>query len=226
MAFGRDESAFADGRRRAVVVLDDVRVKGLVSEEQHEGLFSLAREKIDGAIGEEVGDVALHLPRGAILVKVRVDRLPLPLHAHPVVEARPPGLVVSHMPLSEKRGVVAGGVENPRKRLKLVTSLAPVGVVRDPVSPGVETGQDVGAARRAERCRCEGVRETNAFTGDAIDVRRFHEGVTVGADVVPAEIVYDHHEEVGSFVGLAAPDGDEKEQEQRISEHGNSYIRG
>jgi hypothetical protein len=196
VALGGDEPSFPNRGRGSVVVLDDVRMKRLVGEEEDEGLVSLARQELHGAIGEEVGDVALDFPGGPVLMQIRVDRLPLSLHAHPVVESGPPGLVVSHVPLSEKRGVVPRGVEQPGKRQKLVAVLAAVGVVGDPVSSGVETGEDVGPAGRAKWRGRERVLEPRSLTGDAVDVRRLDERVAIGAHVIPSQVVDDDHQKL------------------------------
>ena len=61
-------------------------------------------------------------------------------------------------------------------------------------------------------------------TGDAVDVRSLDERVTVGAHVIPAQIVHDDHEEVGPLVGVAAMDETrqtEKRSQKAVTLHGD-----
>ncbi len=57
-------------------------------------------------------------------------------------------------------------------------------------------GQNIRAARRADRMRREGVDEHRALTRNPVDVGRLNERMAGYADVAPAEIIYDDHDEV------------------------------
>ena len=79
--------------------------------------------------------------------------------------------------------------------------------------------------RRAERRRDEGVAEDDAFAGDAVDVRRLDERMAGEAQVVPAQIVNQDEDDVGTGVarhtsGTLVHSGEGNGQQQ--SEHGNS----
>ena len=79
-----------------------------------------------------------------------------------------------------------------------------IAVVDDAVRMGILAGQEAGAAGRTERRGDEGVAESDAFAGDAIDVRCFGEGMPGAAEFVPAEVVNQDEDDVGRACGAAA----------------------
>src|SRR5687768_5330746 len=62
-------------------------------------------------------------------------------------------------------------------------------VVDDAVARGVLAGEDRGPVGRAKRRSVEGIRETRALGGEAVDVRRLHVRMPGGAGLVEAQVV-------------------------------------
>ena len=106
-------------------------------------------------------------------------------------------VVLAHVPLAHVGGLVAGFVQAHR----------PVGegggklgeIIRHAVGVRVSAGEDRRPARRAERRRAEHVRKAHAFVGDAIDVRRLERRMPGAAHRVPADVVAEDEQDVGSI---------------------------
>src|SRR5262249_35575930 len=118
----------------AVGGLLDIRMNGFVRQVKAEGLMTGTPDDLDGALGEYIGDIAARLPDFAVDVEHRVDRLALAREADPVVEAGARRIVVAHVPLAEKSGLVAGVVQLPWPGKQLMAARRAVGVVNDAVA--------------------------------------------------------------------------------------------
>ena len=205
MAFRWHESFLLSGYRlrAAVIALHEVRVQRLVREKKHERLVRGTLDEIDRVIGQHVRHVAGHFAAFAVHIELRVERFALALHRDPARPPRPPGVVVSHVPLADERSFVAAGCERNRERRQLVTRGISRRVVDDSVVVRVPAGQDGGAARAAERSRRECIQEAGAFPCQAINVRSLDERVTGDANVVPAQVVNETTTMFGAVQGNA-----------------------
>jgi hypothetical protein len=174
-----------------------VRVHRLVGEEKRERLAALALHVIDGAIGEDVGDIPLHGALLAVFPEDGIDDFALSAEAHPMVVAGARPRVVAHVPFTDMRRFVAQPLQ-----LQVIVGqamahrIAPH-VIDDAVAARVLPRHDGGAVGRAQRRGMEGVGEARALARDAVDVRRLHVRMTGGAGLVEAQVVDQDDDEVG-----------------------------
>jgi hypothetical protein len=126
----------------SIIALLHVRVQRLVRQEDQERLFPRALHEVHDVIRQHVGDVPIGDEALAIDVQVRIDRLTLALHCHPVRPAGPAGIVIPHVPLAEKPGLVAGVPHWNGERAQTMTRRITRGVVDDTVGVDVLPGQD------------------------------------------------------------------------------------
>ena len=102
-----------------------------------------------------------------------------------------------------------------RQCLDVGEALADVdGVAVDEGLIGIEPGHERGAAGAAQRVLTEGSLEAHAAFGQAVDVRRFHQRVSVAAKVA-VQVVADQEQDVrlvavGSFAATDADEGGEQ----------------
>src|SRR5688572_16191168 len=198
MTFRRNEprALTRDLRYAAVVALPHVRVERLVGEEHHEWLSLRALHEAERVVRQDVGHVSLGFDALAVDVELRVGRLALPFHGHPVGPAGTTPVVVAHVPLPEEPGLVPGRGERNREGAEAVTGRIARGVVDDAVRVRVLAGEDGRATRRTERRGRERVQEPRAFARQLIDGGRLGEGVARDAEVVPAKVVDEDEHDV------------------------------
>ena len=108
MPFRGDKTARLSRQRHhaAVVLLNDVRVNGLVSQIDEKRLAGGLLDELLHVVGQHVGDVALDALLLAVHVEQRIDRLTLARHRDPARESRPRAVVVAHVPLAEEARAV------------------------------------------------------------------------------------------------------------------------
>ena len=147
-------------------------------------------------IGEQIGRIAASAHPPAVDVQRRIDGLPLSRHPHPMIETGTRTVIVAHVPLAEERGAIPRALQGCREEGEMIA--APRGVVDDTVRMRVLARQETGAAGGTERRRRKRVDESDSLAGQPIDVRRFDERVTGGAEIVPAHVVDEHHHDVRS----------------------------
>jgi hypothetical protein len=160
----------------------------------------ISDELVD-VVRQDVGDVALHLPRLSVDVDVGIDGLALTGKCDPPIESRSRAGVVAHVPLAKKAGRVARALQLDRKYRQVVAG--PRRVVDDAVGARVLARQQAGSARRAQWRRRKRVQEADAFTCKAIHVRRFDERMPTRREVVPAHVVHQDEDDVGRPGGRA-----------------------
>ena len=82
----------------------------LVPDVQEEGRRALPLDEIDGPIREDVRDVAFHRVDTAVFVQLRIGGSSLAGNGDPLVPSGSRRGVVAHVPLAEKRRLVAVGL--------------------------------------------------------------------------------------------------------------------
>ncbi len=169
---------------------------------------------------ENVGDVAAHRRGSIAFGDLGIEILPLPLEAHPGVEARPARVVVAHVPLADERGLVAGALQQQRKGREAMAGGRSIGVVDDAVRAGVLPGQEAGTRRRAQRRGDETVPEQRPFAREPIDIRRLHHRMAGGAKLVPPQVVHEDEDDVGRLGERRRRAGDEGEKDEKPRHRG------
>ena len=76
-------------------------MNGLVSYIEKKRLIRLLRDKINGLVGKNVGDIALGIDARIVLIKRRVMGFSLPFYRHPVVITRSRRRAVAHVPFAD-----------------------------------------------------------------------------------------------------------------------------
>ena len=190
------------------------RVEGQIEEER--GGRVVLVDELHRVVAEERGRIALLLDD--LVVAVPVDHAVLLVRevvdladqrAVLVVEAALPGPVlpvgVAEVPLADDGGVVAGLLERLGQQPLVGRQAVGVALRNDrrlqAVAQRIAPGHQGGARRRAHRLGVE-LLELRALGGELVEVRRL-DVRAVEADVLPAEIVGDDVEDVGSAVGGA-----------------------
>ena len=158
-------------------------------------------EEAHGAFGKNIRDVTRHAGQPTVFVELGVGHLALPFHRHPIVETRPRRGIVTHVPLADEAGVIAGGVEVSRKGGQRVAARTAIGVVEDTVVARFEAGKNIRAARGTERRDREEVFKLCALAREAVEMGRARERVAGGAEIVETQIVDDHEQDVGPGLG-------------------------
>ena len=194
---GHESSGLSRQRHHgSVVTLDHVRMNRFVRQVREEWpLPGILDEPFD-VIGEQIGRIAGSAHAPAVDVQRRIDGLPLSRHPHPMIETGTRTVIVAHVPLAEERRAIAGALQRRGEDGKAIA--APRGVVDDAVRMRVLARQETGAAGGAERRRRKRVCESDSLAGQPIDLRRFDERVTGGAEIVPPHVVDEHHHDVRS----------------------------
>ncbi len=196
---GLSSSSNADSRignrhvREGVLVLRLRRVeavRGLVADDHHPRLAGvIALEPVERDVGDR-GRVVTgpDLAPLAVEIELGAEILALALVRDEVVEAWPRLVVpLAHVILADVGGRVAGLLQHFGKAVHRGREFGEV--VGHAVLVGVDAAQQRRPARRAQRRRAEGVRETHALVRDAIDLRRLDVGVPGVAERVRPEIV-------------------------------------
>ena len=182
-------------------------VRGLVLTHEEEGLGLVALgEPVEGDIGDDVGDVAgildglAHADHGRIIVDTLAGE------DLPEIEA---GGIGAEMPLANDRGLVAGLLENLRKRGLRAIEADAAGIVVEAVDVIVGAGEHGGAAGPADGVGHETAVEAHALLRDAVDVRRIEQlaGIAVGAESLVGVVVGKDEDDVGGGGGRGARDG-------------------
>ena len=146
-------------------------------------------------------------------------------------------LPAAEVPLADRRGGVAGGLESLGDGHRLERQvLGPVGdrqlrmrplVAGDPVGEvqpgGILAGQHGGAGRRADGAGGITAGEPHARGREPVDVRRLDNVAPLAGEVLPAQIVDEHHDHVGAHVsGPPGAAGHEKPQGEQQAEAGHA----
>ena len=113
-----------------------------------------------------------------------------------MVEAGAGGVVVPHVPFADEGGFVAGFLEDLREGFEMMAPLAAVGVVENPMMMGVESRQQAGPHRRAQRRRAKRIAEPRPFRGQPVDVRRLHKGMPHTGEFIPPQIIDQDHDKI------------------------------
>ena len=123
--------------------------------------------------------------------------------------------VAAQVPLAYVPGLVAALVKGAGQRVllrrqlleirhidELATRWVDVPMYIDPVGDAdggwVLAGEDAGAGRRADRAGRVRVGKAHALAGEAVDVGRLVEGTAVADEVLPAHVVDEDKDDVGS----------------------------
>ena len=107
------------------------------------------------------------------------------------------------MPFSAQAAVITGALQQFGQRDFIAQPVAVADVALGLLQPVVDadlrrraSGQQAGACRRTDRTWRERVGEAGAALRDAIEIRRLHFGVTVGAERPRAVIVGEEKQDV------------------------------
>ena len=194
-------------------------VRRLVLEHEHEGLRLVAlAHPVEREVGDDVGDVTLHLHHalGVLHRRVVVDAL---AGQHlPEVEA---GGITDEVPLADDGGLVAGLLQQLREgELRAVED--GVRVVEEAVEVRVFAGQDDGAARTADGIGDQSAIEAHTFLGKAVDVRGLVQltGVTVGADRLIGVVIGEDEHDVGLLGRSGGQEAADQTEEKCQESHG------
>lgn len=169
----------------------ELGVHGLVGQVGEERLVLLAPfDPVEGVVGQQVGDVAVHLPALPVDVQGGVLVDALAPEAHPAVKAGF-GVVAgpADMPLAEKGGLVAGLLQLGGEKGRALPDW--VGIVDGPVAERVLPGQDRGPGGGAQGGGHKGVGQVRPLAGHPVHARGLQErrGLRVEAHVVVAVVI-------------------------------------
>ena len=174
-----------------------------------------AGQKVQRVVRDQIRGVAL--PRHAFTVDVEglVVVQALARERDPAVESGPGGVGrAAHVPLADEGGPVARALEFLREGRRL--RIQPRAVVQDAVPVGVLTGEDRGAARRAQRRGHERVLEQHALRDQAVEVRRLEERVAERRRGVETLVVDQDEDDVRPLGGP----GRRRDQQRRHASRG------
>ena len=178
---------------RAVVLLQHIWMHGLVRQEQHERLRRIGAHKLVDVVGKHIGDIALHFKPSAVNVELGIDGFALTLHGYP---ARPAGaltVVVPHVPLAEESGLISRSLEWNGKGWQQITGRIARSIVDDPIRVRIRARQDGGAAGAAQRRGGKCIEKSRALAGQLVDIWRFDKRMAGHTDIIPAQIIHQHH---------------------------------
>ena len=179
---------------------DPRAVRRLMPDKQAPGLaLLLLVEPGEGAVGEQVGGIALGLHVTVGGVQQRVNVRALVVKRLPVVKTlRVMDTTMAHVPLAEERGGIPGLVQHGgESRLTRVDRGVQGGHT---VDVAVRASQDRGPGRRAQRVGHQSPLEADALLGDPIDIRRSVEPAAVAADGGRRMVVRQEEQDVRSLV--------------------------
>ena len=163
-------------------------------------------------VGQIVGDVSLAADQLPVVLQDRVEVLPPVAGGEAVefVEAAGHGMVGilgAVVPFAEGRRDVAGGVEGVGDRLFVkVQPLGPRAHAMDSAARMVAAGEEFGPGGRAERADEEAI-EARTVACQAVQVGRGQVRVAVDADVAPALVVGQDHQDIGGLAQVRTRPG-------------------
>ena len=174
-----------------------VAVRRLVVAHQEEGARGVAGlQPVDAHVGDDVGDIALHLALAVGEGEEGVEILALPRQHGPVVEAgRLVARPLPQVPLAEDRRLVAAG---PQVLGDVRQAVVDVRVERrDGVDVVVGAGEDRRARGRADRVRDVAMLEPHAALGQPVDMGRVVDSCAIGRDGLRGVVVGHDEDDVG-----------------------------
>ena len=159
---------------------------------------------------------------GPIDVELRVEVFALAFVSDEPIEAGPRLVVFfTHVPLANVGSVIPTALQYHREALKIRRILGKI--VHHSVTVSIESAQNAGATRRAQRRRAKCIFKIDTLLPESVDVGRLDVFASAESEGIPALIIREDEKNIGLFFCCIQRDNQQR-SEVESTERKESYF--